>query len=120
MLTQVPSPSPKMMKCIEDALNQDLERPWCVHRLVEEVVRPAGFSDPHDLVERVERAGMALVGEGRARFEPVSAVAIGAHCEDALFWSSRAPQRELADFGPEYEAPWVLERLVSHFQCRGL
>ena len=120
MLNQVPSPSPKLMECVEDALNHDLERPWCVHRLVEEVIRPAGSATRTISWKSSNKRAWPYVGEGRAQFELVSALAIGAHCEDALFWSARAHQRELADFGPEYEAPWVLERLVSHFQCRGL
>jgi hypothetical protein len=106
---------------IEQAVEADQDRPWCVHRLAEEVLRPwKGGSGRDDMIELARTAADELVRQGQVRAEPVSAIAIGAHCEDLLIWSAHSPARCLADFGPEYEVPFVLRRLVSHFQCHGL
>jgi hypothetical protein len=104
------------------ALEGDRERPWCVHRVAEEVLQP--WKGPEgaraDLVDLARIAADVLVREGKVRSEPVSATAIGAHCEDLLIWSPHCEAEHLADFGPDYEVPFVLQRLVSHFECHGL
>ncbi|MGA8710267.1 MAG: hypothetical protein WB786_03435 [Thermoplasmata archaeon] len=105
---------------IEAALNDDLERPWCVHRLYEEFVSTPGATSREDLLAVTQRAAEELVRVGHARQEYVSATTIGVHCEDTLYWSSRSTRQRLADFGPAYEWPTVVQRLGSHFQCRGL
>jgi hypothetical protein len=105
---------------IRRALETDLERPWCVHRLYEEVVSASGKFPLDDLLLKTELAANYLAQTGRARREGISALAIGVHCQDTLYWSLRAPQERLVDFGPEYDAPEVLNRLVRHFQCHGL
>ena len=105
---------------IHAALETDLERPWCIHRLYEEVVSPSGKFPLDDLLLKTELAANRLAETGRARREPISALAIGVHCEDCLYWSVRAPQERLDDFGPEFASPELLNRLASHFQCHGL
>jgi hypothetical protein len=103
------------------AVEGDQERPWCVHRLAEEVLLPwIGDQGRDSLIDLARDAADVLIREGQVRSEPVSATAIGAHCDDLLIWSTHAPARTLADFGPDYEVPFVLQRLVSHFQCHGL
>lgn len=61
-----------------------------------------------------------LATRGTVKREAVSAVAIGVHCEDELYWSALSPRDRLEEFGPEYQSPRVLQRLSSHFQCHGL
>ena len=105
---------------IDEALNGDLARPWCVHRLYEVLLAGAAVGARDGLLEVTQRAADELVHQGRARKEYVSAITIGVHCEDSLYWSSRSEAQRLSDFGPEFESPTVLRRLASHFQCRGL
>jgi hypothetical protein len=105
---------------IDSALNSDLERPWCVHRLYELDPAAPTATDRDSGLTLVQRAADELVAAGRAKREYVSATGIGVHCEDALYWSPRAHRAALAEFGPEYESPTVLHRLASHFRCRGL
>ena len=102
------------------ALNQDLDRPWCVHRLYEELLSGSGSSSREELLAVTAKAAEELVRTKRARQEYVSATTIGVHCEDTLYWSVGAGKERLADFGPAYEWPTVVQRLGSHFQCRGL
>ena len=103
-----------------ESLDSDLDRPWCKHRLYEEVVLPHGWTDRENMLLVTERAADELVAAGRARREYISAIGIGVHCEDSLYWSPKANRSALADFGPEFESPTVLRRLASHFQCHGL
>jgi hypothetical protein len=105
---------------IEHTLTEDVDRPWCVHRLYEEVVAAPGPGGRESMLELTQRAADELVAVGRARREYVSAIGIGVHCEDALYWAPNCQQSCLADFGPEYESPTILHRMASHFQCRGL
>jgi len=105
---------------IDAALNGDVDRPWCVHRLYEELLATPGPATREDMLVLTQRAAEELVSAGRAQREYVSTSAIGVHCEDILYWSVRADRQKLSDFGPEFESPTVLRRLASHFQCRGL
>jgi hypothetical protein len=105
---------------IEAALNSKFERPWCMHMLLEQVVRPIAGDADADLLEVTRRAADELTRSGRARREPVSALSIGVHCEDWVYWSVGSQKSTLAEFGPEYEAPTILYRLASHIQCHGL
>jgi hypothetical protein len=105
---------------IEAALNARTQRPWCVHRLCDEVVSPIAPPGDSDLLEVTKRAADELYRAGRARSEPVSALTIGVHCQDWVYWSALSPKSTLAEFGPEYESPTILYRLASHFQCHGL
>ncbi|MCI4331250.1 MAG: hypothetical protein L3K19_05325 [Thermoplasmata archaeon] len=105
---------------IQQALDESVDSPWCVHRLYEEVVASVGFEDRGNGLEVTRRAADRLVEAGRARFEGVSAISIGVHCEDALYWSVNSPHTALEQFGPSYESPTILRRLASHFQCHGL
>jgi hypothetical protein len=105
---------------IERTLAGTPDRPWCVHRLYEEILtsEPPGSRD--EMLDSTQRAADDLVSEGRAVREFVSAVGIGVRCEDSLYWSPKSSKRTLSDFGPEYESPTILRRLASHFQCHGL
>jgi hypothetical protein len=105
---------------IESVLEQTPERPWCVHRLYEELVATGSPASRDELLDVTRDAAEELVMEGRARREFVSAIGIGVHCEDSLYWAHDSKRLRLADFGPDYESPTVLRRLASHFQCRGL
>jgi len=105
---------------IEELLVEAPDHPWCVHRLYEQLVAAPGAGTRDDLLVVTRDAAEELVVEGRARREFVSAIGIGVHCEDSLYWARNSEKRELADFGPEYESPTVLRRLASHFQCHGL
>jgi hypothetical protein len=109
-----------LMDRIAAALDQDPDRPWCVHGLYEQVAKPFEPAEREDVLTRTRLAADMLVEHGRARFEPVNAVAIGVQCQDWTYWSARSSHDRLEQFGPEYETPVVLRRLVSHFQCRGL
>jgi hypothetical protein len=111
---------PRYMDRIEAALNARSEKPWCLHRLCDEIVRPMAPVGDMDLLEMTKRAADELSRSGRARIEPVSALTIGVHCEDWVYWSAHSAKLTLAEFGPEYEAPAILYRLASHFQCHGL
>jgi hypothetical protein len=115
-----PLSNQETMELIEGALNRHPERPWCIHRLYEEVVRPEASSLDRDLFDRTERAAQELAAQGRVRGKPIDAIAIGVHCEDAMYWSIHSRQQELEEFGREYESPAILNRLASHFRCTGL
>ena len=104
---------------VDTTLRTGSDRPWCVHRLYEELVAGPGVGRD-ELLLVTQRAAEELVSSGRARREYVSATSIGVHCEDTLYWSVTSEKERLADFGPEYEWPTVVQRLGSHFQCRGL
>jgi hypothetical protein len=104
---------------VDSTLAGDLDHPWCVHRLYEVLLSAPGASRDEMLLV-TQRAAEELVAVGRARREYVSATSIGVHCEDTLYWSSGSDRQKLADFGPAYEWPTVVQRLSSHFQCRGL
>jgi len=117
---RVSEPTLDLKERIKTALEENPGRPWCVHRLYEELV-PTGSPRARDeMLEVTRRAADELVREGRANREFVSATAIGIQCEDALYWSRRSGKTALAEFGPEYESPTILRRLGSHIQCRGL
>ena len=111
---------PVLKTRIVEVLDGPPERPWCVHRLYEELLAGPSPERRDDLLALTQAAAEELVNEGRAHREFVSAVGIGVHCEDSLYWSRDSNKRSLANFGPEYESPAVLHRLASHFQCRGL
>ncbi|MCI4366352.1 MAG: hypothetical protein L3K08_01225 [Thermoplasmata archaeon] len=112
--------NPRYSERIEAALNAKLDRPWCLHRLCDEVVRPIAPEGDANLLEVTKRAADELSRSGRARNEPVSALMIGVHCEDWVYWSAFSKKSKLSEFGPEYESPAILYRLASHFQCHGL
>jgi hypothetical protein len=105
---------------IEANLNDSLDRPICVHGLYETIKEADPAAHRDDLVECVRAAAEDLVQEGHAQHAYVSAIAIGAHCEDEVFWSARSPNRHLEEFGPEFEQLAVARRLASHFECHGL
>jgi len=105
---------------IKTTLEEYPDRPWCVHRLYEEIVPRGSPRGRDELLEVTRHAADDLVTEGSARREFVSATAIGIQCEDALYWSRQSGKTVLAEFGPEYESPTILRRLGSHIQCRGL
>jgi len=105
---------------IESSLNDDPERPRCVHGLYEELLAPEGPGSRDDLLDLTRRAAEELVEHGRARRRYVSAIAIGAHCEDTVYWSVTSPNRELEEFGPEFEQFAIARRLAGHIQCHCL
>ncbi len=105
---------------IESALKEDLNRPWCVHRMYEELFSTPDPTSRDDQLVVTQRAAEELVARGQAHREAIAADSIGVHCEDTLYWSVETNKLRLADFGPEYEWPTVLQRLGSHIQCRGL
>ncbi len=109
-----------LMAEISAAVETDLARPWCIHRLYEEVVSPSGRFPLDDLLLKTELAANQLAARGELRAEPISTVSIGVHCQDSLYWSVHAAPGRLEEFGPEYESPRVLYRLASHFRCQGL
>ena len=119
MLTQSVS-VPDLKERIEATLDESPDRPWCVHRLYEILVAATRPGGREDMLLLTQKAADDLVFDGRAHREFVSAVGIGVHCEDSLYWSLHSEKQTLADFGPEYESPTVLRRLASHFQCHGL
>jgi len=105
---------------IQATLEKNPDRPWCLHRLYEELMPRGSPLGRDEMLEVTRRAADELVTEGRAYSEFVSATAIGIQCEDALYWSRPSGKKVLAEFGPEYESPTILRRLGSHIQCRGL
>ncbi|MCI4373376.1 MAG: hypothetical protein L3K02_07030 [Thermoplasmata archaeon] len=105
---------------IESSLNDSPDRPICVHGLYETIKEADPAARREDMVESVRAAAEDLVQEGHAQHAYVSAIAIGAHCEDEVFWSSRSPNQHLEEFGPEFEQLAVARRLASHFECHGL
>jgi hypothetical protein len=105
---------------IEQALDQDPDLPMCVHRLYEEVIAPVREGAREPLLDVTQRIADEVVSRGRARKEWVSALAIGVHCEDCMYWSIRSDRQRLQEFGPKYESPAILNRLASHLHCHGL
>jgi hypothetical protein len=105
---------------IESALNETPDVPWCIHRLYEELVPSRDPRDRDGLLLETQHAADSLVREGRAAGETVSAVSIGVHCQDSVYWSKLAGKEHLEQFGPEYESPTILRRLASHMYCHGL
>jgi hypothetical protein len=113
-------PVPDLKSRIEEVLDRDPDRPWCVHRLYEELIATWSAAPRDDMLEVTRKAAEDLVQEGRAQREFVSAIGIGVHCEDSVYWAEASAKHRLSDFGPEYESPTILRRLASHFQCHGL
>lgn len=109
-----------LMARIQHRLDETPYRPWCVHRLCDEVVVPQMAQDRDGLLRLTEQLADELARDGRAQREAVSALSIGVHCQDSLYWSVRANQHALEEFGPEYESPTILHRLASHMYCHGL
>jgi hypothetical protein len=117
------SPAPTdggLRERIADTLARDPDRPWCVHGLYEALLASAGDHRRDELLLETQNAAEELVDEGRARREYVSAIGIGVHCEDSVYWTPNAGKDSLADFGPDYESPAILYRLASHIRCHGL
>ena len=105
---------------IAEALGHDPDRPWCVHGLYEALLAAATDDHRDELLSKTQAAAESLVVEGRARREFVSAIGIGVHCEDSVYWAPEAGKSCLAEFGPDYESPAILYRLASHIRCHGL
>jgi hypothetical protein len=105
---------------IESALNGTPEQPWCLHRLYEELLPSENPGERDGLLLETQHAADSLVRAGRAAGETVSAVSIGVHCQDSVYWSMLSGKSHLEDFGPEYESPTILRRLASHMYCHGL
>lgn len=101
-------------------LDEDTARPWCVHRLLEQLYPDLPESQRERELARVYRSADELSLAGRAHRETVSAVSIGIHCDDTLYWSRGAQREHLSEFGPEFESPTILRRLGEHIVCRGL
>jgi hypothetical protein len=105
---------------IESAVAEEPLRPWCVHRLYEELAAPDGSVDRDHGLLQCQYAADFLAHDGRIRRETVSAVTIGVQCQDTVYWSTESECERLEEFGPDYEAPAILHRLGAHFQCHGL
>jgi hypothetical protein len=105
---------------VEATLNDSPDRPICVHGLLETLKESEGGAPRDEVMELVRTAAENLVREGQAHHAFVSAIAVGAHCEDEVFWTSRSPHQQLEEFGPEFEQFAVARRLASHFVCHGL
>jgi hypothetical protein len=111
----------RLEAAIETSLNGEPDRPRCVHGLCEELLHPGNTVEVRDeMLSRTRLAAEDLVEHGRARRRFVSATAIGAHCEDSVYWSIASPNRELAEFGPDFEDLAIARRLAAHFVCHGL
>ena len=113
-------PSPELGRRIQATLETAPLRPWCVHRLYESIVAAADGRPLDAGLSATEQAAEALRHGGRVQGESVSALAIGVHCQDSLYWSVRSQHHRLEEFGPEYAAPTILYRLAAHFRCHGL
>lgn len=120
MASSATSEPPALRARVEGLLDSDLDRPWCVHRLYEELYDERTRGNREEDLRATERAADALVDARRARREVISATSIGIHCEDSLYWSARSGRSSLGEFGPEFESPAILRRLGSHLFCRGL
>lgn len=105
---------------IEAAVNEEPYRPWCVHRLHEEVAELYSDEDREYQLMATHLAADQLADRGKLQRQEVSAVTIGVHCQDTLYWSPEAGYTSVDEFGPDYESPALLRRLGAHFQCHGL
>jgi hypothetical protein len=105
---------------IEAALNESPDRPICVHGLYETLKETEPVPPRDETLEALRGAAENLVREGHAHHAFVSAIAVGAHCEDEVFWSARSPFHQLEEFGPDFEQFALARRLASHFECHGL
>jgi hypothetical protein len=105
---------------IEAAVNDEPFRPWCVHRLHEELGGPDPTEDREYQLMATQLAADQLADRGRLLRQEVSAVTIGVHCQDTLYWSPKAGFSSVDEFGPDYESPALLRRLGTHFLCHGL
>jgi hypothetical protein len=115
-----PTESAELSRQVEVVLERHPDRPYCVHGLFEELLAPLARGNRDQLLDATRHAADEAVSRGRARMEFVSAIAIGVHCEDVMYWSIRSPKLHLKDFGPEYESPTILSRLGAHITCHGL
>jgi len=113
-------PSPELGRRIQATLETTPLRPWCIHRLYESIVTSSDDRPLDAGLSATEAAAEALRHGGRVQGESVSALSIGVHCQDSLYWSARSQFHRLEDFGPEYTSPAILYRLASHFRCHGL
>jgi hypothetical protein len=116
---QLPVTAP-LSERIERTLNETPDLPWCIHRLYEELLQAHDPRGREDLLLETQHAADSLVRAGRAGGETVSAVSIGVHCQDSMYWSTLAGKQRLEQFGPEYESPTILRRLAAHMYCHGL
>jgi hypothetical protein len=105
---------------IEAVVNEEPYRPWCVHRLHEELEGPDPVEDRAFQLMVTQLAADQLADRGRLLRQEVSAVTIGVHCQDTLYWSPKAGYTSVEGFGTDYESPALLRRLGAHFQCHGL
>jgi len=110
----------EMRERIETAVNEKPYEPWCVHRLHEELSEPDVITDREHMPMVTQLAADQLAAAGRLEREEVNAITIGVHCQDTLYWSTRAGMTRVEQFGPDYESPAVLRRLGAHFRCHGL
>lgn len=115
----MPGPE-ELVARVQAMLDRDPTRPWCVHRIRDQVAADRGDVPDLELLFETRRAADLLVATGQARREAVSTVTIGIHCEDAVYWSVRSPYELLDEFGPDYAAPAILHRLASRVECHGL
>jgi hypothetical protein len=120
MASAVKTPKVDLALRVQQALDRDPDRPMCIHRLYEEVIAPVHEGALEPMLDVTQRIADEVVARGRARKESVSALSIGVHCEDCMYWSMRSSRTRLEDFGPAYESPAILNRLASHFRCHGL
>ena len=105
---------------IEAAVNEEPFRPWCVHRLHEELVEGLSDEDREYQLMATQLAADQLADRGKVLRQEVSAVTIGVHCQDTLYWSRDSGYTSVDEFGPDYENAALLRRLGAHFQCHGL
>jgi hypothetical protein len=112
--------APNLVERITAVLEENPERPMCIHRLYEEVVANLMPGERDSMLGVTERAADEVVAQGFARKEFVSAISIGVHCEDCMYWSVQSKRQRLEEFGPAYESPAILNRMASHFRCHGL
>jgi hypothetical protein len=105
---------------IEAAVNEEPFRPWCVHRLHEDLVEPFSQENRDYQLLATQLAADQLADRGRLLRQELSAVTIGVHCQDTIYWSPKAGFATVDEFGPDYETPALLRRLGAHFQCHGL
>jgi hypothetical protein len=105
---------------LEAKLGQSLDRPFRVHGMAEALPPETPAQSRDTLVEQVRRVADGLVRKGLARRAYLSAIAIGARCEDEDYRSSRSEFRSLEELGPEFEPLAVARRLAAHFMGHGL
>jgi hypothetical protein len=103
----------QLMLKLQAYVDSHPDRPWCVHEMFEEV----GARHPgEDMLVETQRALNHLARVGRMRTSGMMVERSEGVCDDWFYWSAKASQKHLDEFGPKWQFPALSEKIQAH--CR--